>query len=116
LALSLLTVGGDKRAAHILAHCSPRVSLATEGENIQCEWRPRYLKFEKRKLAKDTLAAISKVSIDNRFVGHDGREYVIARGSEKAETKNVVEVTVKIAGVDKPLARYALILIEISGQ
>jgi hypothetical protein len=116
LVLSLLTVGGDKRAAHILAHFSPRVSLAREGENIQCKWRPRDLRIEKQKLAKDTLSAISRVCIDNRFVGHDGREYVIARGSEKAETKNVVEVTVKIAGVDKPLARYALILIEISGQ
>jgi len=115
LALSL-TVGGDKRAAHILAHCSPRVSLATEDENIQCKWRPRDLRFEKRKLAKDTLCAISEVCIDYRFVGHDGREYVVARGGEKAETKNVVEVTVKIGDVDKPLARYALILIEISGQ
>jgi hypothetical protein len=116
LALSLLTVGGDKRAAHILAHFSPRVSLATEGENIPMQMESRDLRVERRRLAKDTLSAISRVCIDNKFVGHDGREYMIARGSEKAETKNVVEVTVKIAGVDKPLARYALILIEISGQ
>jgi hypothetical protein len=74
------------------------------------------LRFERRKLAKDTLSAISRVCIDDRFVGHDGREYVIARRSEKADAKSVVEVTVKIAGVDTPLARYALILIEISGQ
>ena len=74
------------------------------------------LTFERRTLAKDTLSAIWGLCTDKRFVGHDGREYVIARGSEKTETKNVVEVTVKIAGVDKPLARYALILIEISGQ
>jgi hypothetical protein len=72
--------------------------------------------FERRKLAKDTLSAISAVCIDRRFVGHDGREYVIVRGSEKAETKNVVDVTVKVESMDKPLARYALILIEISGQ
>ena len=74
------------------------------------------MRFERRKLAKDTLSAVSGVCIDRRFVGHDGRDYVIARESKKAETKNVVEVTVKIEGVDKPLARYALILIEISGQ
>ena len=74
------------------------------------------MRFEKRKLAKDILSAISGVCIDNRFIGHDGREYVFAGGSEKAETKNVVEVTVKIEGMDKPLAKYALILIEISGQ
>jgi hypothetical protein len=37
-----------------------------------------------------------------------------ARGCEKAETKNVVDVTVKIEGVDKALARYALLLIDVS--
>jgi hypothetical protein len=39
---------------------------------------------------------------------------LIARGCEKAETKNVVDVTVKIEGVDKALARYALLLIDVS--
>jgi hypothetical protein len=73
------------------------------------------LTFERRKLAKDTLYAISEFCTDKSFVGNDGREYVIAKGSEKAETKNVVDVTVKVEGADKTLARYALILIDISG-
>jgi hypothetical protein len=72
------------------------------------------LTFERRTLAKDTLSAISEFSTDKNFVGQDGREYLIARGCEKAETKNVVDVTVKIEGVDKALARYALLLIDVS--
>jgi hypothetical protein len=72
------------------------------------------LTFERSTLAKDTLSAISKFCTDKRFVGQDGREYVIARGCEKVETKNVVDMTVKIEGADKALARYALLLIDIS--
>jgi hypothetical protein len=72
------------------------------------------LTFERRTLAKDTLSAISEFSTDKTFVGPDGREYLIAAGCEKAETKNVVDVTVKIEGVDKALARYALLLIDVS--
>jgi hypothetical protein len=71
--------------------------------------------FEKRTLAKDTLSAISEFCTNKKFLGHDGREYAVARGDQESETKNVVDVTVKIEGSDKPLARYALILIEISG-
>ena len=70
--------------------------------------------IERRTLAKDTLSAISGFCNDKRFVGHDGRQYRIARGGEKAETKNVVDVTVKIEGSDKALAKYALLLIDIS--
>ena len=72
------------------------------------------LTFERRKLAKDTLSTIWGLCTDKRFVGHDGREYLIAKGGEKVETKNVVEVTVKIAGGDKALAKYAFLLIDIS--
>ena len=73
------------------------------------------LSFERRNLAKDTLSAISEFCTNKKFLGHDGRDYAIARGDQKSETENVVDVTVKIEGSDKPLARYALILIEISG-
>jgi hypothetical protein len=72
------------------------------------------LTFERRTLAKDTLSAISVFCTDRRFLGHDGREYVITRGGKQAETKNVVDVTVKIEGSDKALAKYALLLIDIS--
>jgi hypothetical protein len=46
----------------------------------------------------------------------DGEEYVIVSGSEKAATKSFIDVAVKIGGRDKMVARYALILIGISGQ
>jgi hypothetical protein len=74
----------------------------------------RDLTLERRKLAEDTLSAISGFCTDKRFVGDDGRQYLIAKGGEKAETKNVVHLTVKIEGVDKAPARYALLLIDIS--
>ena len=56
------------------------------------------LRFERRKLANDTLSAIWRFCTDKKFVGHDGREYVIAKGGQKAETKNVLDVTLKIEG------------------
>jgi hypothetical protein len=72
------------------------------------------LRFERRKLAKDTLSAIWEVCTDKKFFGHDGREYVIARGGQKSETKDVIDMIVKIEGSDKPLAKFALLLIDIS--
>jgi hypothetical protein len=72
------------------------------------------LTFERGALAKATLSAISEFCTDKRFVGDGGREYVIAKGGQKAETKNVLEVTLKIEGSDRALAKYALLLIDIS--
>jgi hypothetical protein len=72
------------------------------------------LRFERRKLAKDTLSAIWGFCTDKKFVGDDGREYVIAKGGQKAETKNVLDLTLKIEGSDRALAKYALLLIDIS--
>jgi hypothetical protein len=72
------------------------------------------LMFERRKLAKDTLSAIWGFCTDKKFVGHDGRKYVIGRGGQKSETKNVLEMTVEMDGGNKSLAKYALLLIDIS--
>ena len=72
------------------------------------------LNFERRTLAKDTLSAIWGFCTDKKFLGHDGREYVIGRGGQKSETKNVLEMTVEMEGGNKALARYALLLIDIS--
>ena len=72
------------------------------------------LTFERRKLAKYTLSAICGFCTDKKFVGHDGREYVIGRGGQKSETKNVLEMTVEMEGGNKALAKYALLLIDIS--
>ena len=38
--------------------------------------------IERRTLAKDTLSAIWGFCTDKKFVGHDGREYVIAKRGE----------------------------------
>ena len=72
------------------------------------------LMFERRKLAKDTLSAIWGFCTDKKFLGHDGREYVIGRGGQKSETKNVLEMTVEMEGGNKALAKYAFLLIDIS--
>jgi hypothetical protein len=57
------------------------------------------------------LSATSEFCTDKRFVGNDGHQYVIARGSEKAETKIVVDVTVN-RNCGKTLARSVLSPIE----
>ena len=108
-----LGVRGEPRGAESLAAFAARDRETRFQEN----GGPRdmgVLRFERRKLVNDTLSAIWGFCTDKRFVGHDGREYLIAKGGEKAETKNVVDVTVKIEGSDKALARYALLLIDIS--
>jgi hypothetical protein len=100
--------GADSLAA--FATCDRETRFQEKGE-------PRdmgVLRFERRKLAKDTLSAIWGFCTDKKFLGHDGREYVIARGGQKSETKNVIDMIVKIEGSDKPLAKYALLLIDIS--
>jgi hypothetical protein len=51
---------------------------------------------------------------DKKFLGHDGREYVIGRRGQKSETKNVLEMTVEMESGNKALAKYALLLIDIS--
>jgi hypothetical protein len=72
------------------------------------------LTFERRKLAKDTLSAIWGFCTDKKFLGRDGRVYMIGRGGQKSETKNVLEMTVEMEGGNKALAKYALLLIDIS--
>jgi hypothetical protein len=75
-----------------------------------------FLTFDTKKLAKDTLRAISQFGDSIRFVGHDGREYAIVSGKEIPDSGTFVDVTVKIDGVVTAVARYALVLIRISRQ
>ena len=108
-----LGVRGEPRGAQSLAAFAARDRETRFQEN----GGPRdmgVLRFERRKLAKDTLSAIWGFCTDKKFVGHDGREYVIAKGGQKAETKNVLDLTLKIEGSDRALAKYALLLIDIS--
>ena len=108
-----LGVRGEPRGAESLAAFAARDRETRFQEN----GGPRdmgVLRFERRKPAKDTLFAIWGFCTDRKFLGHDGREYVIARGGQKSETNNVIDIIVKIEGSDKPLAKYALLLIDIS--
>ncbi|MFZ1118647.1 MAG: hypothetical protein WB580_17265 [Candidatus Binataceae bacterium] len=75
-----------------------------------------FLTFDRKKLAKDTLSAISQSGDGKKFVGHDGREYAIVSGNEKPDSETFIDVAVKIDGVDQTVARYAIVLIGISRQ
>jgi len=72
--------------------------------------------FDRKKLTKDALNAISRSCAGKKFLGHDGEQYMIISGSENAETKGFFDVAVKIAATDKLVARYALVLIALAGQ
>jgi hypothetical protein len=71
--------------------------------------------FDKKKLARDTLSVIAQFGAGRKFVGHDGREYVV-RGNPGPESETFIDVATKIDGVDTAIARYAVVLIRISGQ
>jgi len=74
------------------------------------------LTFDKKKLTKDALNAISRFCADKKFLGYDGEQYRIISGGENTETKGFVDLAVKIAATDKFVARYALVLIGLAGQ
>jgi hypothetical protein len=65
-----------------------------------------FLSFDRKRLARDTLSAISQFGAGKKFLGHDGREYAIVSGIEK----------VKVDGVEKAVARYGVVLVRISLQ
>jgi hypothetical protein len=84
-----------------------------------CKWRYArlsFLEFDRKRLAQDTLSAISQWGSGKKFVGHDGREYAIVSGIEKPGSERFIDVAVKDNGVDKAVARYAVVLIRISLQ
>jgi hypothetical protein len=83
--------------------------------------KPRYsrlafLSFDRKRLAQDTLWAISQFGAGKKFVGHDGREYAIVSGIEKPGSESFIDVAVKVDGVEKAVARYGVVLIRISLQ
>ena len=75
-----------------------------------------FLEFDRKRLAQDTLSAISQWGAGKKFIGHDGREYAIVSGIEKPGSERFIDVAVKDNGVDKAVARYAVVLIRISLQ
>jgi excisionase family DNA binding protein len=44
------------------------------------------LAFDRKKLAQDTLSAISQFSAGEKDVGHDGREYAVGEKTRRADT------------------------------
>ena len=72
--------------------------------------------FDRRELAKNTLSAISQVCIGRKFVGRDGTEFSIHSENENADMKCFIDVTAKMQGVDRAVARYALVLIGVSEE
>ena len=70
--------------------------------------------IDRRRLAKDTLCAISQFCTGRKFVGHDGTEYSIRGDSDNAEMKYFIELTAKVESMDKAVARYAVVLIGLS--
>lgn len=70
--------------------------------------------FDKKQLAKDTLSAISQACTGKKFIGHDGLEYSICGEGENGAVKCFIEVSAKMHGVDKAVARYALVLIGLA--
>jgi hypothetical protein len=67
--------------------------------------------FDKKKLTRDVLNAISRFCEGKKFNGYDCEKYVIVSGSENAEVKNFIDVAVKNVATDKLVVRYALVLI-----
>jgi hypothetical protein len=70
--------------------------------------------FNKRQLAKDITATISRLTDGERFLGHDGRNYWIVRRNTKSETEGFIDVVVKGNGTDTTVASFAVVLIGIS--
>jgi hypothetical protein len=62
------------------------------------------------------VSAISRFGAGKKFVGHDGREYAIVSGIEKPGAESIIDVAVKVNGVEKAVARYGVVLIRISLQ
>ena len=75
-----------------------------------------FLSFDTKRLAQDTLSAISQFVAGKKFVGHDGRECAIVSGIEKSGSESFIHVAVKVNGVEKAVARYGVFLIRISLQ
>jgi hypothetical protein len=71
--------------------------------------------FDKEKLERDVLSAISRAFADGReFTGHDGRLYLI-RGVDRGESESESFIDVIARGErDTVTAKYAIVLQRIS--
>jgi hypothetical protein len=72
--------------------------------------------FDRKRLAKDIMACISRLTDGKQFLGHDGRKYWIVSRDGKPESKSFMNVVVKDNGTDTTVASYGVVLIRISQQ
>jgi hypothetical protein len=67
--------------------------------------------FDKRRLNKDIVEAISRLTDGKEFLGHDGRKYRLVYSGRKPVSEGFFDLVVKDGG---RVASYAVVLIGIS--
>ena len=72
--------------------------------------------FDRKQLAKDIMATISRLTDGKQFLGHDGRKYWIVSRDGELESKSFMDVVVRGNGADTTVASYGIVLIGISPQ
>jgi hypothetical protein len=75
-----------------------------------------FVVFDRKQLARDIMATISRLTDGKGFLGHDGRKYWIISREGKPESKGFIDVVVKGNGADTTVASYGVVLIRISLQ
>jgi hypothetical protein len=75
-----------------------------------------FVVFDRKQLANDIMATISRLTDGKEFLGHDGRKYWIVSRDGKPESKGLMDVVVRGNGADTTVASYGVVLIRISPQ
>jgi hypothetical protein len=75
-----------------------------------------FVVFDRKQLAKDIMATISRLTDGKEFLGHDGRKYWIVSRNRKPESKSFMDVVVRGNGADTTVASYGVVLIRIAPQ
>ena len=72
--------------------------------------------LDEKKLGRDVSSVISRLFADGEeFPGHDGRQYaIIGINAEETESESFIDVVVKLDDGPRVVAKYAIILQQIS--
>jgi hypothetical protein len=84
-----------------------RTDEAKNRDSVEEVFRLTLQAFERSKLAKDILWAISRLGEGKKFIGHDSRECAIVSGDRKPKPKSFIDVAVKVDGEDKAIVRVS---------
>lgn len=63
--------------------------------------------FDRKQLAKDIMATISRLTDGKEFLGHDGRKYWIVSRNVEPESKGFMDVVVRAMVRIEPLRATA---------